>query len=331
MAPAAGLIARYRVGAFRPGTFRIVLDLNKPVTVDNAFMLPPRDGKPHRFVLDLKPTSATAFARQVRQSAGGHALASPSPREATAAAKRAGDAGRNKPRTDKRRIVAIDAGHGGIDPGAISISGTYEKHITLPFALELKKALDATGRYKTVLTRDRDVFLRLRERVEIARAAGAELFISIHADTIADKSIRGLSVYTLSKRASDRVAQSLAESENKADLIAGIDLSAESDEVTSILIDLAQRETMNLSARFASLVVEEARQHTPVLRRPQRSAGFAVLKAPDMPSALIELGFLSNPHDEKALKSKAHRAKIVKGIVGAIDRYFASEETWSRL
>lgn len=285
----------------------------------------------HRFVLDLKPTSATAFARQVRQSAGGHALASPSPREATAAAKRAGDAGRNKPRTDKRRIVAIDAGHGGIDPGAISISGTYEKHITLPFALELKKALDATGRYKTVLTRDRDVFLRLRERVEIARAAGAELFISIHADTIADKSIRGLSVYTLSKRASDRVAQSLAESENKADLIAGIDLSAESDEVTSILIDLAQRETMNLSARFASLVVEEARQHTPVLRRPQRSAGFAVLKAPDMPSALIELGFLSNPHDEKALKSKAHRAKIVKGIVGAIDRYFASEETWSRL
>lgn len=127
------------------------------------------------------------------------------------------------------------------------------------------------------------------------------------------------------------MAQSLAESENKADLIAGIDLSAESDEVTSILIDLAQRETMNLSARFASLVVEEARQHTPVLRRPQRSAGFAVLKAPDMPSALIELGFLSNPHDEKALKSKAHRAKIVKGIVGAIDRYFASEETWSRL
>lgn len=322
----AGLVERYRVGMFRPGTFRIVLDLNRPVSIDKVFTLPPRDGKPHRFVLDIKSTGAGAFAREMKQSAGGHALAS-----AAASSVPGGKSVARGPRTDKRRVVAIDAGHGGVDPGAISVSGVHEKTITLPFARELRQALESTGRYKAVLTRDRDVFLRLRQRVAIARAAGAELFVSVHADTIADKSVRGLSVYTLSQNASDRVAQSLADSENKADLIAGVDLSTESDDVTSILIDLAQRETMNLSARFAGLVVEEARQRTPVLRRPQRSAGFAVLKAPDMPSALIELGFLSNRHDEKALKSRAHRAKIVQGIVGAIDRYFATEETWSRL
>ena len=170
----------------------------------------------------------------------------------------------------------------------------------------------------------------MRGRIEKARERKADLFISLHADTIRNQKVRGLSLYTLSERASDKEAGALAERENKADLIAGIDLTNESVEVTNILIDLAQRETMNQSAKLAALLVDELKSRVKILRNPHRFAGFAVLKAPDIPSVLIELGFISNKDDERALRSKSHRRKLAQSIAGAVDRYFEKIESASR-
>lgn len=235
------------------------------------------------------------------------------------------------PNQPGKRIIVIDPGHGGVDPGALGYSGSYEKHITLAAARDIKAYLESTGRFTVHLTRDRDVFIRLRKRIEIAREKNADLFISVHADTIRNKGIRGLSVYTLSETASDKEAAELAERENKSDLIAGVDLTHESAEVTNILIDLAQRETMNRSAQLAALFVKKLGKEVRVLRNPHRFAGFAVLKAPDVPSLLVELGFLSNRDDEKALKSKRHRQRIATAIAEAVDAYFDQTEQASRL
>ena len=219
-------------------------------------------------------------------------------------------------------VIVIDPGHGGVDPGATGVSGIYEKHITLAMARELKTALEKNGRYRVHLTRDRDVFIRLRDRVAIARQYGADLFISLHADAVQNPQIRGLSVYTLSQNASDNEAQALAEKENKADLIAGIDLSHESADVAGILIDLAQRETMNRSAGFASEVVDEVGQEIDLLGNTHRFAGFAVLKAPDVPAILVEMGYLSNEYEEKQLRQPAYRARLAKAVTKAVERFF---------
>lgn len=223
---------------------------------------------------------------------------------------------------DTRQVIVIDPGHGGVDPGATGVSGIYEKYITYSMARELQQQLEKTGHYLVHLTRDRDVFIPLRERTAIARQLNADLFISLHADVVKDTDIRGLSVYTLSQNASDAEAQSLADKENKADLIAGIDLSHESTDVTNILIDLAQRETMNRSAGFASEIVGELGHETPLLANTHRFAGFAVLKSPDIPAVLIEMGYLSNPTDEKNLRQPEYRAKLAHAISRAVDHYF---------
>lgn len=231
---------------------------------------------------------------------------------------------------DDRKTIVIDAGHGGVDPGAISVSGAYEKDITLPMALALKKALEQDGRYKAVLTRSTDVFLRLRERVEVARAAGADLFISLHADSVGSpigaQAVRGASVYTLSEQASDKEAEALAAKENKADIIAGVDLGGKSIDVSNILIDLAQRESMNEAARFAALLVDDLKDVVPVLDRSHRFAGFAVLKAPDIPSVLVEMGYLSNRADEQRLRSDAQRAKLAAAMRQAVDSFFSNRQ-----
>lgn len=224
------------------------------------------------------------------------------------------------------RVVVLDAGHGGVDPGTIGIGGTFEKDVTLAVVRELRHQLEASGRYKVVLTRDRDIFVELRDRVALARAAGADLFISIHADSIRNRETRGASIYTLSETASDSEAAALAAKENRADIIAGVDLSHENKEITSILIDLAQRESMNRSATFAGLLVDELGKQSHVIPvKPHRFAGFAVLKAPDIPSVLIELGYLSNASDEQLLTQARPRAKVAAAIRLAIDRYFQRE------
>lgn len=225
--------------------------------------------------------------------------------------------------TPYRPLIAIDAGHGGKDPGAAGRSGTREKDITLQYALALRDALQATGRYRVLMTRRADYIVSLRGRIAKARAEGASLFISLHADAAQNGEAAGLSVYTLSETASDKEAAALATQENKADIIAGIDLSAESQDVTDILIDLAQRETKNKSIDFAHYLLDSM-DGISLLRNPHRQAGFAVLKAPDIPSVLVEMGFLTNRQDEKRLRSAEYRERFVRNMQRGIDLYFTN-------
>lgn len=315
----SGIVSSLRVGLYEPGTSRIVFDLREPARIQQNFILPPADGRAYRLVVDLEPVADARFQPEHVGAFQPASMVYPG-RPQTPQARR----------TDGRIVIAVDAGHGGVDPGAIGSSGTYEKVITLAAAKQLKQSLEKTGRYRVVLTREGDSFVRLRDRVAIARRAGAELFISLHADSIADPSVRGLSVYTLSEVASDKEAAALAAKENKADLIAGVDLSTEEPEVVNILIDLAQRETMNLSAQLASMLVDDLRKQVTLLRKTHRFAGFAVLKAPDIPSVLVELGYLSNATDEKRLLDPSYRANLVEAIRTSIDRYFAMTSAYRR-
>lgn len=232
-----------------------------------------------------------------------------------------------KPKTSfGTKIIALDAGHGGRDPGAVN-GKILEKHITLSLARELKAKLEATGRYKVILTRKSDTSLKLRQRVKIAREAKADLFISLHADKIDKKSLRGTSVYTLSEKASDKETAKLAKTENNAGVIAGIDLSDEEPEVVDILIDLAMRDTMNHSNILANTLVDHFRQdNIKLINRAHRSAGFAVLKAPDTPSVLIEAGFISNRQEAMQLRTKSYQRKMAQSIVSGIDHFFRKLE-----
>jgi N-acetylmuramoyl-L-alanine amidase len=318
-----GSVESLRYGLFAVGTSRVVIDLRNPVRVVKAAILPGTQSVPVRFMVDLAPVDAVAFAAVLRQGpiVSSAAMSSaPADTDPVPPTKPVDKSSRTKP------IIAIDAGHGGVDPGAIGTRGTVEKDITLAFAKELKRRLEASRRYKVVLTRGKDVFLRLRDRIALAREAGADLFVSLHADSHETNGLRGASVYTLSEQASDTEAEALAAKENKSDLIAGIDLSNENELVTNILIDLAQRETKNLSVRFANMLVAELRKDTALLRNSHRYAGFAVLKAPDVPSVLVELGYLSSAKDEALLRSPEKRGKLAKGIGRAIDAYFRWRE-----
>jgi N-acetylmuramoyl-L-alanine amidase len=305
-----GLVERYRFGLFQQGNARLVLDLRKPAAVRQAFVLPPQDGQGYRFVLDLQATDRATFMKTVQVPPS--APAAP-PAEIQSAPQK---------RDDARRTIAIDAGHGGVDPGTISGDGTYEKQVTLAVALELKRQLEKTGRYNVVATRQSDIFIPLGERVEIGRRGKADLFISLHADAIANDDVRGGTVYTLSETASDKEAAALASKENKADIIAGVDLGAQSREVTDILIDLMQRETMNYSIEFATLLIPNMEQSMQMRANSHRFAGFRVLKAPDVPSVLVEMGYLSNAQDTRYLKSDKGRREIAAAIAASVDAYF---------
>jgi N-acetylmuramoyl-L-alanine amidase len=231
------------------------------------------------------------------------------------------------PGFSQRPLVVLDPGHGGVDPGTVGSSGYFEKNLTLAMALEIKRQIEADGRFRVQLTRDTDIFIPLRDRIAISRAAHADIFISLHADSNFNAAHRGATVYTLSETASDAEAEALATKENKADLIAGVDLTNENQMVTSILIDLAQRETKNQSVRLADYMVQELASGTLLNRNTHRFAGFAVLKAPDVPSVLLELGYLSNKQDEKLLQTKAYRRKMATAILKAIADYFQWQRT----
>jgi N-acetylmuramoyl-L-alanine amidase len=231
---------------------------------------------------------------------------------------------RPRPPPHRLPVIAIDPGHGGKDPGTVGINGVLEKEVTLDVARRLRTLIERTGRYEVVLTRDDDVLISLRERIERARRADAALFISVHADSIGDSGFRGASVYTLSDQASDAEAARLAAKENRADVIAGTDLSAHDEVVAGILIDLAQRVTNNKSIEFADVLASELADVTALVRNTRRFAGFVVLKSPDVPSVLLELGYLSNPTDATNLARPEYRDKMARSTVRAIDRYFAT-------
>ena len=237
------------------------------------------------------------------------------------------DDGAYEPPTTRNRqkpLVIIDPGHGGQDPGARAANGNYEKTIVLAVGLELKRVLEQSGQYRVSMTRATDVFIPLKERVKFARRNGGDLFISLHADSMSNAAVSGASVYTLSDTASDKEAEKLAERENKSDAIAGVNLSNQDNDVANILIDLASRDTMNQSRYLANTVVSTLPGNGVgmLARKPHRSAGFAVLKAMDIPSILVEMGYLTNPEEADRLSSRAYRLKIANGLKGSVDAYF---------
>ena len=312
-------VVRLRYGQFRPDTSRIVVDLNQPLAVRQPRMLAAdaEGTAPHRLVLDFVPVSLSAFEAAAR------------PPKPVLRAKPASPAGpvplpKLKPAPKPvRHLIAIDAGHGGRDPGAIASNGLREKTLALAFARELRTVLVESGRYQVVMTRDGDRKIRLKRRVVIARNAGADLFLSIHLDRLENRDVRGASVYTLSDEASDVETAELAARENKADIVADVDLTDGYDEdVAKVLISLVQQNTMNCSAALAATLLPELERVAPLIRRPHRFGDFRVLKAPDIPSVLVELGFLSNDQDAERLTSKTHRRALAGAILNALDTYF---------
>lgn len=309
-----GLVKAYRFGLVMVGGSRIVLDTTGPVRVDKAFVLDSVDGAPARLVLDLVAVDRATFLRAV-------AVDNRLPREAAPKPML-----RDSQPADPRPIIVLDPGHGGIDDGTrAGGTGVIEKTLVLDFALMLRDKLEKTGKYRVAMTRTDDSFVPLNERVAFARARQAQLFISIHCDALArgDGSAEGASVYTLSEKASDDEAARLADKENRADVIAGVDLSREPDDVADILIDLAQRETKTFSSQFARQLVNELKPAARLHKKPLKSAGFRVLKAPDVPSVLIELGYVSNRQDLKQLVSDSWRSRAGDAIVQAVNTYFA--------
>jgi N-acetylmuramoyl-L-alanine amidase len=232
---------------------------------------------------------------------------------------------RKKRRRSRRLpVIAIDAGHGGSDPGAISPHGIYEKRITLAVAREFARQLSATRRFHPFLIRRHDVFVPLHVRVARARAHHADAFVSLHADILPDPAMRGLLVFTLSQKASDREAAAFARRENGVDHIAGVDLSRQSHDVGNILLDLERRHTSNRSIALARAVVAELGREVPLLEKPRRSADFAVLTAPDIPSVLVELGCLSNRKEERLLHQRRYQRRLAHGLVRAVEDYWRS-------
>lgn len=315
---ATGLVRAYRFGPVDEGRARIVLDTDGPALIGKAALLQQEPGQPARLVVDLVRVEEQAFADKL-------AAAGDDPAAMPLAADAAPAVGGASPDRPGRRRVVIDPGHGGIDPGAIGVGKTREKDVVLAFGLRLQRLLQEAGNVDVVMTREDDRFLSLKERVEVARQNEADLFIAIHADTVRGQAARGATIYTLSEKASDAEAEALAHKENRADIIAGIDLEAENEQVTDILIELTQRESKIHSLVFAKKAVAEMKPVTAFTGKPMRSAGFVVLKAPDVPSVLVELGYLSSREDERQLTSPAWQEKVAAALARAIEKYFAQQ------
>lgn len=299
------LLKDFRAGRFNETTTRIVCDLTQEVTVENIYLVSPKGNEDWQLVVDIASTGALVSPYAVSST-------TVQPEKIPMPVK--------KPR---KPLVVIDAGHGGKDPGAVGRSGLYEKEITLAYAKALEQLLKKRGGYEVMLTRSSDYFILLHERVNKARDAGGDVFISLHADSNPNADAQGFSVYTLSETASDKETAALARRENKADIIAGYDFEDEDADVADILIDLATRATKNRSSFLAETVVDSMSPKVSALSNTHRFAGFRVLKAPDIPSILIELGFLTNRQDEKLLQSREYQSRLVSGIADALDTYFA--------
>ena len=296
-----GLVRRWHVER-AGGSARLNLELSRDAQVHRRFLLPPGDGvKAYRYVIDLKAGPGA-----------GPSLRPPAARAMTAVVTRA-------PARKGPRVVVIDAGHGGRDPGAIG-SRSHEKDVTLAAAMALKARLEKSGRYRVVLTRTGDAYVPLDGRVRIARAADADLFISLHADSGPTADVRGASVYTLSEKGERRVASVLG----KDDWLMPASLGADRT-VSEILLDLTQRSTRNRSAIFAEMLLEHISDETDLLRRSHRDANLAILLAPDVPAVLLEMGFINNLEDERALTDPRRRARLMDSVGDAIDAWFARD------
>ena len=328
-----GLIKAFRYGLVMPGGSRIVFDLTGPAKIVNSYVLEAANGQPSRLVLEFAETDRASFAQSLTTEsrpelrpaiadAEAKSDAGPGPKPADS---KPSDSNDSKPEAaDSRPLIVIDPGHGGPDNGT-QADGQNEKSLVLAFGLALRDRIEKTGKYRVIMTRTDDTFIPLNDRVKIARSQSAALFVSIHADFLPHREgdVQGATIYTVSDRASDAEAERLAEAENKADAIGGVNLTEEPTDVADILIDLAQRETRTFSNRFARLLAGEMKNATRMYKHPLKSAGFRVLKAPDVPSVLVELGYVSNKSDLEHLVSENWRSKTVGSMAQAIDAFFA--------
>ncbi|MGL5734770.1 MAG: N-acetylmuramoyl-L-alanine amidase, partial [Beijerinckiaceae bacterium] len=306
-----GLIQSFRYGLFGSGRSRLVIDLTAPALA-SLVVTPPRADGTVRATLSLQRTDRERYQQAVR------ALPPAPEPETTAAVQTDSDA------SDRRPLIVIDPGHGGVDPGAMGKGGMTEKQLVFDVAQKVRDRLEAGGRFRVRMTRDRDVFVTLGERVATARRVQADLFVSIHADMIAGhRDVRGASIYTGSEKATDAEAARLAESENRADAAGGVDSSDDvRSDVADILSDLTRRETRVFSHRFARTLGAQMGEALPMHKKPLREAGFKVLRAPDVPSVLVELGYLSNSTDAEFLVSSAGQDKASDAISKAIESFF---------
>ncbi len=319
-----GLVKAFRYGLVMPGGSRVVLDLTGPARVANASVLEAANGQPPRLVLELEEVDRTSFLQSLSPESRPELRPAIADAADTAAAAAAATPSSPAAPPDLRPVVVIDPGHGGIDNGTQSGS-EMEKNLVLGFGLALRDRIEKGGKYRVVMTRTDDTFIPLNDRVKVARNASAALFVSIHADALPRREgdAQGATIYTLSDKASDAEAERLAEAENKADAIGGVNLTEEPTDVADILIDLAQRETRTFSNRFARLLMGEMKNNVRMHKHPLKSAGFRVLKAPDVPSVLIELGYVSNKGDLEHLVSENWRSRTVGSMAQAIDAFFA--------
>lgn len=327
-------VLNIRQGTLQPEYSRIVFDLSRAATIKSAFSIPKNDTSPDKIVIDYTPSSPEKFMEKKNTIFGGLTITHPTEpivtkRDDIPPAPNSFQEQENQPlqsinkNEEYKPLIVIDPGHGGIDPGAIGSNKTFEKNVVLSIGKELKRILLATGRYRVAMTREKDVFIKLRDRVTFARDHSADLFISIHADSTQQENTHGTSLYTLSQKASDEQTAKLAEKENSADLIAGVNLNIEDEQVAYILGDFLITDTMNQSKFFANTLVKTMKQSKmSLLQSPHRFAGFAVLKAPDIPSVLIEAGFISNPTEANLLTQDAHRRKLASAILKGINAYF---------
>lgn len=310
---ARGILSDIRYGSMSEDKSRIVLSLSKPAVIEDQQVQVLEDGR-HRLVMDISASDQDEFNAVIAEQKW----------EAVKPSSKTGRVGLAETKKSNKFVIVLDAGHGGIDGGAEGRKGAIEKDITLAFVQKLKEALSDYDDFDLVLTRSDDSFLSLSARVQIARRKEADLFISIHADSIRQRSLRGASIYTLSQEASDEFASTLAEAENLTDVLAGLHIEDVPDEVTGILVDLARRETQLFSDEMADKIVSQFKGQIGLINNPHRRAGFRVLQAPDVPSVLIELGFLSNQTDEKLLTDPKWRAKTTKLLARSLDSYKSS-------
>lgn len=314
MGEAKGLVGGTRSALFKPAIRRLVIDAKHPFKIKNLAATEASTNKNFRLIADISKADTTLTFKQTAAAWQDYmqSLTTKDPPP-------------SPPKKPKQRLIVIDAGHGGIDPGAITQSHNYEKHITLKAAQHVKSVLEASGRYRVILTRNNDTYLPLRARFRIAEKHVADLFISLHADTVKRKNVRGASVYTLSEEASDAEVEELARQENAADKFATETLGNDDPQLAYILTDMQQHSTKQESVQFAMLLVNNMQKNIKILNNPHRFAGFAVLKSPTVPSALIEMGFISNRKEEKLLNTEAFRNKFAKSLQTALDEYFAEE------
>jgi N-acetylmuramoyl-L-alanine amidase len=329
-----GLVKGFRYGLVMPGGSRVVIDLAGPAKVTNSYVLDSANGQPPRLVVELEEVDRASFAQSQgtpqppasRPEPKVEPKPAPSDSRAAVAAPEAASPPQPAAPPDPRPVVVIDPGHGGVDNGTQSGS-EVEKNVVLAFGLALRDRLEKSGKYHVVMTRTDDTFIPLGDRVHVARIQSAALFVSIHADSLpkGEGDAQGATIYTLSDHATDAQAESLAESENRADAIGGVNLTDEPTDVADILIDLAQRETRTFSNRFARLLMGEMKTAAKMHKHPLKSAGFKVLKAPDVPSVLVELGYVSNKSDMENLVSEGWRTRIVGSMARAIDVFLAKK------